>query len=91
MPLFSEDGRTLYYKSGERIMAVDVETEPAIRIGAPRVAFETPGAARVTMLPFPVTANGNSVLYVREPEDVARAVQVKVNWFEELRRITAAK
>ena len=93
MPLFSNDGRTLFYKLGERIMSADISTGSSLTIGAPRVAFEIPGAQRIAGLPFPVSPTGDSVLYVREPsgDPTPRGVHVVVNWFEELRRITATK
>jgi serine/threonine protein kinase/Tol biopolymer transport system component len=90
MPLFSNDGRSLFYMREASIMSADLVTEPTLTIGAPHVAFEIPGAQRVVAQPYPVTATADRVLYVREP-DIPRSAHVVVNWFEELRRITAAR
>jgi len=91
LPLFSADGQTLFYRQGDRIMAASFMGDPALTIGAPRVAFEIPGAQRIAAMPFPVTPDGQSVLYVKEPSERASpTIHVVVNWFEELRRLTAA-
>jgi len=33
-------GRELFYRDGDKMMAVDVETEPTFRAGRPRTLFE---------------------------------------------------
>ena len=39
-PVWSPDGTELFYRSGIRMMAVSVETEPTFRAGRPEVLFE---------------------------------------------------
>jgi eukaryotic-like serine/threonine-protein kinase len=88
LPLFSDDGRTLYYKRGERIMAVPFSDVPTLTVGAPAVAFEVPGAQRPSAMPAPVSHDGSRVLYVRESAASTGQVpmQVVVNWTEELKQ-----
>jgi hypothetical protein len=38
-PLWSPDGREIYYRSGDAAMAVPVETEPTFKPGKPAVLF----------------------------------------------------
>ncbi|MCH6551833.1 MAG: PD40 domain-containing protein [Planctomycetes bacterium] len=38
-PVWSPDGAELFYRQGDRFLAVDIETEPRIRSGAPRELF----------------------------------------------------
>ena len=38
-PLWSPDGRELFYRSGDAVMAVPVETEPTFKPGKPTVLF----------------------------------------------------
>ncbi len=40
MPVWSGDGRELFYRIGDRMMAVTVETEPQFRASAPVELFE---------------------------------------------------
>src|SRR5439155_25525998 len=37
---WSRDGRTLYFTSGNRLMAVSFTTSPAVSIGEPRMLFD---------------------------------------------------
>jgi Tol biopolymer transport system component len=41
-PVWSADGSELFYRSGDKVMAVAVETEPDLTSGTPRVLFEGP-------------------------------------------------
>ena len=90
MPMFSHDGRELFYRFGDRIMAAPFVSQP-LSVGAPRVAFEVPPTAvRVnTGLPnYAVNRKGDAVLAVRnvDQNDGPRQIQVVVNWFDVLRR-----
>ncbi len=38
-PLWSPDGRKLFYRTGDAVMAVEVETEPAFKAGKPEILF----------------------------------------------------
>ena len=40
--MWAQNGRELFYKSGNRMMVVDVETGAAFKAGTPRVLFEMP-------------------------------------------------
>lgn len=93
LPLFSDDGHTLFYRRNTRILAAEIETTPALTIGASRVAFDIPGAPAGN-LPFPVGPRGDRILYARAAGDTpspGTTVQFIVNWFEELRQLTAAR
>src|SRR5262249_36534206 len=39
-PRWSPDGKELFFRSDGKLMAVDVETAPRLRLGKPRVLFE---------------------------------------------------
>ena len=41
-PIWSREGRQLFYRDDGQLIAVDVETEPRLTIGAPRVLFDGP-------------------------------------------------
>ena len=38
--VWSRDGRELFYRNGDQLWVVDVETEPGFTVGSPRVLFE---------------------------------------------------
>ena len=39
-PVWSRDGRELFYRSGEKMMTASVETRPTFRAGVPKLLFE---------------------------------------------------
>jgi Tol biopolymer transport system component len=41
-PLWAPDGRELFYRDGDKLMVVSVETEPELSPKSPRVLFEAP-------------------------------------------------
>jgi len=82
-PRWSRDGRELFYRDPEkdRLMAVDIETSPTLRVGQTHELFT------LGNVPWDVAPDGKRFLVVKEPE-AARGVklQVVVNWFEELKQ-----
>jgi serine/threonine-protein kinase len=94
-PVWNPNGRELFYRSGEKMMAVDVATQPSFAAGKPRVLFE--GQYLPTPITFPnydVSPDGKRFLMLEESERATSATQINVvlNWFEELkRRVPTAK
>jgi Tol biopolymer transport system component len=39
-PIWSHDGRTIYYRDERKVMAVDVRTQPTLQVSRPRMLFE---------------------------------------------------
>jgi hypothetical protein len=90
-PLWNRNGRELFYRSGNRMMAVDVATEPTFSAGKPRMLFE--GAYLSSVFPlvgvtYDASPDGQRFLMIRETEQTTSATQIIVvqNWFEELKR-----
>jgi len=88
-PVWSRDGRELFYRSGDRMMVVDVAAGPELSIGLPRVLFEghyLMGFGGGNM--YDVTPDGQRFLMVRQPPDAAPTeIRVVLNWAEELKRL----
>jgi Tol biopolymer transport system component len=84
LPHWSDDGKELFYRSGNKIMAVDVQTSPEFRAGTPKILFEgTFGNS------YDVTSDGKRFLMIKPPAIAQRSadqVTVVLNWFDELRR-----
>jgi serine/threonine-protein kinase len=84
-PVWDPDGRTLYYRNGERMMAVQLTYLPALEAGRPEVLFSGSfgGAGRYSPS-YDITADGERFLMVAA--DPGKIVVV-LNWFEELKRL----
>ncbi|UCE19256.1 MAG: protein kinase [Gemmatimonadota bacterium] len=80
-PKWSRDGRQLFYISGDdRMMAVEIETDPRFRAGSPRELF------RKKFTDYDVAPDGRFVMIEREKGGESSDLVVVFNWFEELKR-----
>jgi Tol biopolymer transport system component len=89
-PVWNPNGRELFYRSGGKMMAVDIATQPTFASGKPRMLFEgqyspAPGAANN----FDVSSDGQRFLMIK-PNEAGEAaptqINVVLNWFEELKQ-----
>jgi eukaryotic-like serine/threonine-protein kinase len=88
-PRWARNGRELFYRNVDKMIAVDVRTTPDFRAGAPKLLFEGHyGAA------YDVAADGKRFLMLK-PAVVQNSssgqLHIVVNWFEELRRRVPAE
>lgn len=87
-PIWSRDGRELFYRCGDKMMAATIETEPEFRVTGPEVLFEgqyLTGDIRN----YDASEDGQRFLMIKESEGQPAATQLVVvlNWFEELKRL----
>jgi serine/threonine-protein kinase len=90
-PVWNPNGRELFYRSGDKMMAVDVTTQPGFSAGRPRMLFEAgmylPTPA--THQNYDVSPDGQRFLMLKPGEQQGQAatqINVVLNWFEELKR-----
>jgi Tol biopolymer transport system component len=90
-PVWSPDGKELFYRSGNRMMAVDVEGDEAFRASRPRVLFE--GNYEFSLVGtgrnYDISTDGKRFLMIKpanEQRTAAPTINLVINWFEELRR-----
>jgi len=89
-PVWNRNGRELFYRSGDKMMAVDIATQPSFAAGKPRMLFE--GQYVPTPATFPdydVSPDGQRFLMVKPSEQAGAAptqINVVLNWFEELKQ-----
>jgi serine/threonine-protein kinase len=91
-PQWSRDGRELFYRAADKMMAVTIETQPTFRASAPKVLFE----GRYARIGWPqanydVAADGRFLMIRGEEQALPTTLRAVLNWSEELRRGTAAK
>jgi serine/threonine protein kinase len=83
-PLWSLDGKELYYLEKDTLMAVSVRLEHGFEPGVPKALFSADfkvgfGGSRA----FDVTRDGRFLLLLHEPDTRRRGVQVIANWVGE--------
>ena len=85
LPRWARTGRELFYRNGDKLMAVDIQTSPTFHAGTPRVVFTGD-----YMSVYDLSPDGKRFLMVKPPADRQKApmdqVTVVLNWFEELRQ-----
>ena len=89
-PVWSRDGRELFYRTGNQMVAVAVETEPAFRVVSRLVLFDEPyefGFGGIGMPGYDVALDGEHFLMVQRDTDAAAGYTVVTNWLEELERL----
>jgi len=87
-PLWAPTGRELFYRNGDKMMAVSLETKPAFAVSNPRLLFDAPYAHISSDIPNYDVAPDGRLLMVRENQQKATVTQLNVvlNWFEELKQ-----
>ena len=88
-PVWSRDGRELFYRDGNQLLVVGVATEPEFSVERPTVLFEEPYEADPVALGNPnydVSLDGQHFLMVGSSGvDDTATLTVVLNWFEELK------
>ena len=98
-PVWRRTGGELFYRNGERMMALTVSTAGAFRAGRPEELWHghySHGMSSSCGLPGPtssnydVTADGRRFLMIKDDQDtaVSKDVVVVQGWAEELERLT---
>jgi serine/threonine-protein kinase len=88
-PVWSRDGRELYYTNGSKMMAVEVTPEPDSGPGASQQLFdESYKTAGNNGRSYDVADDGRFLMVKTSQEDVSPGEFIVVhNWFEELKRL----
>ena len=92
-PIWSPEGRQIYFRHGGNLEVVDVQTEPEFRASSPRVLFNwgEKNFSRGTFYPFPnwdISPDGKSFIMLRNDDDwePQRHINITTNFFEELKQ-----
>ncbi len=88
-PAWSRDGRELFYRSGTKMMAVEITVQPGFSAGKPRLLFEGQYLSSqfpLTGVAYDVSPDGQRFLMVKQGEQVITPINVVENWVEELTR-----
>ena len=89
-PAWNPNGRELFYRSGDKMMAVDITSKPGFAAGTPRNLFE--GRYETAIVPidnYDVSPDGQRFLMLKPIEQTRAAptqINIVLNWFEELKQ-----
>jgi serine/threonine-protein kinase len=88
-PAWNPKGRELFFRNGNKMMAVDVTTEPTFSADKPKMLFEgLYVAAPRALTNYDVSPDGQRFLMIKPSEQNTALTQIVLvqNWFEELKR-----
>jgi len=89
-PVWNPNGRELFYRSGDKMMAVEIATQPGFSAGKPKVLFEGRYVPTPSTFPnYDVSPDAQRFLMFKPSEQAQAAptqINVVLNWFEELRQ-----
>jgi hypothetical protein len=100
-PLWSPQGRELFYRVGDAIMAVAVDTGQTFKFEKPKLLFRGSYASnrlgRITTSPWDISRDGKRFLMLKEatgessPAKIPHKINIVLNWFEELKKLAPVK
>jgi hypothetical protein len=90
-PVWARSGRELFYRNGDKMMAVDITTDPELEVGRPRLLFEGRFNTFGSLANFDVTPDGRRFVMIQESPEVRAQFNVVLNWFDELKRLVPVK
>jgi eukaryotic-like serine/threonine-protein kinase len=96
-PAWNPNGQELFYRSGVKMMAVDIVSQPNFAAGKPRTLFEGQYELSPATSPnYDVSPDGQRFLMLKSAAETGESaptqINVVLNWFEELkRRVPAGK
>jgi serine/threonine-protein kinase len=88
-PVWSRNGRELFYRNGHQMLAVSVNTAGVLVLGEPRVLFESPfDQEAVGVANYDVAADGRFIMVAAPSADGEASSELAVveNWVQELER-----
>jgi len=80
-------GQEIFYRNGDKMMAVAINTEPAFTPGKPKLLFEGRYVRLGARAEYDVTPDGEKFLMIKEREVQVNQINMIQNWFEELKRL----
>ena len=89
--VWAADGRKLFYRSGDKMMAATIETGPVFAVSNIEELFKRRFLSRIDYRSYDVTRDGRFLMIQEPREPVRLGIKVVLNWFEELRQIAPAQ
>jgi eukaryotic-like serine/threonine-protein kinase len=90
-PVWNPKGRELFYRSGQKMMAVDYTEQPEFSAGKPKMLFEGPYVPSPrSWADYDMAADGQRFLMLKNAEQKPGEISVVLNWTEELKQKVSA-
>ncbi len=84
-PRWTADGRRLFYRSGRRLMFVEIQTEPGLAVGVPEVFYEG-DFVNVGGRSYEISPDGSRALVMDGGVSTTTTLNVVPGWLVEVER-----
>ena len=85
-PVWSFDGRELFYRVGDKVMVVEIRTGSVVTAGKPRLLFEEQYVMESSPVrTFSVSPDGRRFVMLKQSTQAQ--LNIILNWTEELKRL----
>ena len=86
-PVWSRDGKELFYRCGDKMIAAGIETKPEFRVIRSEVLFEGKYLSRVSRRDYDVAPDGRFLMMQEPQSSMPLGINVVLNWFGELEQL----
>ncbi|MCP4263667.1 MAG: protein kinase [Planctomycetes bacterium] len=86
-PMWSRNGKELFYRKGNKMMAAAVETEPQFKVTGHIELFEGRYLSSASLQNYDVAPDGRFLMIQEPKESTPLGINVVLNWFDELKRL----
>ena len=86
-PMWSRDGKELFYRKGNKMMAAAVEIEPQFKVTGLIELFEGRYLSSASLQNYDVAPDGRFLMIQEPRESTPLGINVVLNWFDELKRL----
>jgi Tol biopolymer transport system component len=86
-PVWSHDGREIFYRQEFAVLAVPVNAGAELRVGKPQVLFEGPYIGFGADFSFDVGPDGRFLMIKGDNAAMGRQLNIVTNWFEDVKRL----
>jgi serine/threonine-protein kinase len=84
-PVWSHDGRKIFYRNGGRVMAAELASSPTLSVTARRPVLSMGAPGSEVGANYDISPDGNRIL-IGKPAGREEKLTVVANWFTEVRR-----
>jgi eukaryotic-like serine/threonine-protein kinase len=86
-PRWARNGREIFFFSGDKLMSVDIETQPSFKAGTPHALFQATGYLGAGN--YDVAPDGQHLLMIKQDDTGTnpKELSIVLNWSEELKRL----
>ncbi|MHC4387815.1 MAG: protein kinase domain-containing protein [Planctomycetota bacterium] len=91
-PVWDPSGEALYYRTGDKMMVVTVETVPEFSFSAPKEMFSGRFQSNRCSANYDMTPDGERFIMIK-PDEESEPTQINIvlNWGEELKRLVSTE